>query len=77
MCGGMSSTRRVTCGVLQGSVLGPLLFTLYTADIEAIVRSFGLKHHTYADDNQIYSSCHPPESAPLKAMIIQAIDAVD
>ena len=72
MCGGMSSTRGVTCGVPQGSVLGPLLFTLYTADIEAIVRSFGLKHHTYADDNQIYSSCHPPESASLKATIIQA-----
>ena len=77
MCGVISSTRRVTCGVPQRSVLGPLLFTLYTADIEAIVRSFGLKHHTYADDNQIYSSCHPPESASLKVTIIQAIDAVD
>ena len=54
MCGSMSSTRRVTCGVPLGSVLGPLLFTLYTADIEAIVRSFSLKHHTYADDNKIY-----------------------
>ena len=34
MCGSMSSTRRITCSVSQGSVLGPLLFTLYTANIE-------------------------------------------
>ena len=54
MCGGMSFIRRVTCGVPQGSVLGPLLFTLYTTDIEVIVSSFGLTHLTYADDNQIY-----------------------
>ena len=43
-----------------------LFYSLYTADIRIIMRSFGLKHHTYADDNQIYSSCFPAECVYLK-----------
>ena len=75
--GSISRPHRVICGVPQGSVLGPLLFTFYTADIGIIVQPFGLKHHTYADDNQIYSSCFPAEYAFLKIKLIACIDVVD
>ena len=41
-------------GVPQGSLLGPLLFILYTKEIETIALSYGMLVQLYADDSQIY-----------------------
>ena len=50
---GLSRSVDVVSGVPQGSVLGPLLFVAYTADIKNIVTSpFAM----FADDIKLYSS---------------------
>ena len=42
------------CGEPQGSVLGPILFTMYTAPMNRILQGHGVSYHTYADDIYIY-----------------------
>lgn len=49
-----SNSSVLTCGAPQGTVLGPILFTLYTAPLEDILFRYGTKFMLFADDTQIY-----------------------
>ena len=49
-----SSMVKLSCGFPQESVLGPLLFILYSKDMSATIRRHGLWNHWYADDTQVY-----------------------
>ena len=71
-----SSTSVMTCGVPQGSVLGPILFLLYTSDVEEIIKRFDLECHMYADDTQTYGHCRPPAATALHDNIERCIEEV-
>ena len=62
----LSDEQVLQYGVPQGSVLGPLLFTLYTTPLSKIIGKSNCSHHLYADDTQIYIELNP--KAPQKAI---------
>ena len=67
-----SSSCDLHIGVPQGSILGPLLFILYTKDLESIVNEYNLQVHMYADDTQIYFSLDQPVDANATVMRLRS-----
>ena len=57
-----SQQRTVPYGVPQGSVIGPMGFSLYSSPIEDIIEAHDLDSMIYADDSQVYFTFRPHES---------------
>ena len=67
--GTLSEKKQLTTGVPQGSCLGPVLFTIYVADLFQIIEKHLPEAQGYADDHQVYLSFRPIPSTNQTASV--------
>jgi len=67
----LSALQPVLYGATQGSVLGPLLYVLYTAELHQLVERHGVSLHQYADDCQLYLSTPVSGAAAAVSVLLE------
>jgi hypothetical protein len=65
-----------TSGLPQGSVLGPILFTIYTSPIASIAHSHHVSLQQYADDTQLYIGLSPDNPSPAISTLTTCLSSL-
>uniref|UniRef100_A0A3P9LR34 Reverse transcriptase domain-containing protein n=2 Tax=Oryzias latipes TaxID=8090 RepID=A0A3P9LR34_ORYLA len=69
-----SRIHEISCGVPQGSILGPILFNLYMLPLGDVIRRHGVDFHSYADDTQLYIAVSPDDLEPVNTLLNCILD---
>ena len=72
----ISPSVTMQCGVPQGSVLGPILFSLYVCPLIDIASKHGIHTHQYADDCQLYISAQMNDADALNESKMKVEDCI-
>jgi len=75
--GSLSRIGRLEFGVPQGSVLGPLLFLLYTSGLFRLIENHGLVAHSYADDTQVHLSVPESDIATAVQRFTECVESIE
>ena len=69
--GSKSSVHDLCIGVPQGTILGPLLFILFTKGLEDVAHAHNIQFYSYADDSQLLFNVHPHHQCSAQSQLLQ------
>ena len=66
----LSHKVHLSCGVPQGSLIGPILFISFTMPLQSVIKNHNVLGVSFADDTQVAKSFKPTKSAFCEATIV-------
>ena len=73
----LSQPSMLNFGIPQRSVLGPILFILYTKPLTTLIRQHSISNQSFADNTQLYNSCFPDQRDASVQSMHDCISDVD